>query len=310
MTRPLVHVVVPVHDGERFLAEALESVLAQDWPLEVTVVDDGSTDMSAEVAQRYPVRLIRQENRGVAAARNAGVAASTGAFVAFIDQDDVWLPGKVERQVEYLAAHPEAGSVHVWAEILLEPGTEPPPWLDAVYLAGAHYRPLPSGLMIRREVFEVVGPFDTSYERGSDTDWHLRALDAGFADGVIEEPLFRWRVHDRNASHGVEPARVDLLVALKRSAGRKRAAASVSVIIPAYNAERYLAEAIDSTLAQTAPPAEVVVVDDGSTDGTAAVAEQFASQGRAPPAGERRPGRGAKPGRRARGGGLPRVPRR
>ena len=158
----------------------------------------------------------------------------------------------------------------------LEPGTPVPSWLDEAYLDGAHYRPFPSSLMIRREVFDAVGPFDATLSMGNDTDWYTRALDAGFADGVVEEPTFQWRVHDRNESHGVETARSELLLLLKRSVDRKRAAATVSVVVPAYNAEPTLAEALASALGQTVPPHEVIVVDDGSTDGTAAVAESFA----------------------------------
>jgi len=277
MTRPLVSVVVPVYNGERFLAEALDSVLAQEYePLEVVVVDDGSTDASAEIVRRYPVRLIRQENAGVAAARNAGIAASSGAFLALLDQDDVWLPGKVGRQVDYLTAHEEAGFVHAWVDILLEPGTPVPPWLDAAYLEGAHFRPLPSELLIRREALETVGPFDETFVIGSDGDWLARALDAGVLGGVVEEGLVRWRVHDRNETHRGATTLTDLARALKRSAARKRAAATVSVIAPAFDAEPYLAEALESALAQTAPPHEVVVVDDGSTDRTAEVAARFA----------------------------------
>lgn len=111
MALPLVSAVVPVHNGERFLAAALDSVLFQDYePLEVIVVDDGSTDRSAEVASSRPVRLLRQENAGMAAARNAGIAHASGELVAFIDADDEWLPEAVARQAAVLAKEPSSAS--------------------------------------------------------------------------------------------------------------------------------------------------------------------------------------------------------
>ena len=100
MTGPLVSVIVPVHNGARFLAAALDSVAAQDYgSMEILVVDDGSSDNSAEIAASYRVRLLQQPNRGVAEARNAGVAESSGELLAFLDQDDLWLERKVSRQV-------------------------------------------------------------------------------------------------------------------------------------------------------------------------------------------------------------------
>jgi glycosyltransferase involved in cell wall biosynthesis len=110
ISQPLVSVVVPVRNGERFLGEALDSVLAQDYePVELIVVDDGSTDGSGDIAGARGAHVIRQEGGGLAAARNAGLAAAQGELVAFIDADDVWLPGKLVRQVEYLLDRPDVG---------------------------------------------------------------------------------------------------------------------------------------------------------------------------------------------------------
>src|SRR5829696_2931566 len=110
---PLVSVVVPCYNQARFLGEAIESVLAQSHPLfEVVVVDDGSTDDTSEVAARYPgVRLVRQENRGLSGARNAGLARSRGEYVVFLDADDRLLPGALEAGVERLGANPQCAFV-------------------------------------------------------------------------------------------------------------------------------------------------------------------------------------------------------
>src|SRR5689334_21473917 len=106
--RPNVSVVIPTYNRAAFLPAAIDSALSQSYPpCEILVVDDGSTDHTADVvaAYRARVRLIAQSNQGTAAGRNAGVAASSGAYVAFLDSDDLWLPHKLERQMERFAAH-------------------------------------------------------------------------------------------------------------------------------------------------------------------------------------------------------------
>ena len=108
---PLVSVIVPAYNAERFLGRALRSGLAQTYPhLELIVVDDGSADRTAEVIRSFTdarIRHLSQPNRGQGAARNLGIRASTGRYVTFLDADDVYLPQKVERQVEFLKTHPE-----------------------------------------------------------------------------------------------------------------------------------------------------------------------------------------------------------
>lgn len=109
---PLVSVVVPTFNGERFLADTLRSVLAQTHPaVEIITVDDGSSDASvARVAEVAPHALrLSQANAGVSAARNRGLAAARGRYVIFLDQDDIWHPLQLERQVAWLGQHPECG---------------------------------------------------------------------------------------------------------------------------------------------------------------------------------------------------------
>src|ERR1700694_2891614 len=108
-SNPLVSCIVPVYNGERYLRSALESIFAQDYrPLEVIVVDDGSSDKSAVIAQDFKqVRYMHQTNQGVATARNAGLAAARGEFIAFLDQDDLWMSDKLSIQIEHLLKNPE-----------------------------------------------------------------------------------------------------------------------------------------------------------------------------------------------------------
>lgn len=115
---PTVSVVIPCHNAAPFLAETLGSVAAQTQPVdEVVLVDDGSTDGSAEIAHAasqstgLPLRVIRQPNLGVSAARNAAIAATSGDLIALLDADDLWHPAKIEKQVEYMRRHPDVGTV-------------------------------------------------------------------------------------------------------------------------------------------------------------------------------------------------------
>ena len=123
---PLVSVIIPVHNGGRYLRAALESVFAQTYrPFEVIVVDDGSTDDSGVIAQSFhDVRYIHQANQGVAAARNNGIEAARGEFFAFLDQDDLWTPEKLKLQIAYLLSHPDLGYTLTQQQFFLEPGAD------------------------------------------------------------------------------------------------------------------------------------------------------------------------------------------
>ena len=106
----LISCIVPAYNGERYLGQTIDSILGQTYrPIEVIVVDDGSTDRTADVAAGYgaPVRLISQPNAGPAAARNTGIEAARGVFLAFLDSDDLWHEEKLERQMQRFAARPE-----------------------------------------------------------------------------------------------------------------------------------------------------------------------------------------------------------
>lgn len=224
MTRSLVTVVIPVHNGERFLAEAIESALGQTHrPVEVIVVDDGSTDGSAAVAESYPeVRLIRAENGGPGAARNLGVAAARGDAVANLDADDLMVPERIERQLEAAAAG--ADVVLSSEEHRLEDGAELPEWVTAPRAPISDGRPVyhPMTFLASRAALERIGPFaDMRY--GEDTDWALRAFEAGLNVVCLDEPLLVRRFHGGNATYDFEATRGALFSTLRARVERKRA---------------------------------------------------------------------------------------
>ncbi len=220
---PRISVVIPAYNGARLLPETIRSVLAQDHPdVELIVVDDESPDDTSAVVRRFPtVRLIRQANGGTGAARNTGVAAATGSFLAFLDQDDLWAPTKLSRQLAWLEERgPEAIGLcrQVYA---LEAGMEPPRWLHPK-LRSEHSCYTPSGWLMRRAVFERVGPFDASFDFGADFDWLFRARDLGIELTVVPELLLTKRIHAINLSHRVEECKRDLLRIVRESVRRKR----------------------------------------------------------------------------------------
>jgi glycosyltransferase involved in cell wall biosynthesis len=219
--KPLCSVIIPVRDGERFIGAAIESVLAQDWPVEILVVDDGSRDGSAAVAARHDgVLVLRQEAIGVAQARNAGVARATGEHVALLDADDLWLPGKLVAQIGMLEARPELGYVLARYRNFLEEGSARPAWLDARELD----EPQDGGvgnLVVRRAALERIGPFHP--DDWGNLDWLLRARDLGVASALVPEVLLRRRVHGGNLSHLNRPGGGGLaLWALRASIARRR----------------------------------------------------------------------------------------
>lgn len=288
---PLVSVIIPVYNGGRYLRAALESVFAQTYrAFEVIVIDDGSTDDSAAIAQSFPdVRYIHQSNQGVAAARNNGIEAARGEFFAFIDQDDLWSPEKLRLQVGYLLSHPEIGYTLTQQQFFLGEGETLPPWFRKELFDSVHTGWVLGTLLVRRTIFEQVGNFATGYSAANDSDWFFRAKAAAIPMAVVPELLLRKRIHDANDSGRAKEILSELLKVVKTSLDQKRnhglhgrdpdPIRLISVVIPVYNYERYLAEAIESVLNQTYRNVEVIVVDDGSTDRSAEVAKSFAGRG-------------------------------
>jgi glycosyltransferase involved in cell wall biosynthesis len=227
VSAPLVSVVVPVYNGERFLGEALESIFWQTYrDFEVIAIDDGSTDGTAEILRACPaVRYLYQQNRGLSAARNAGIAAARGELIALMDDDDVWAPDKLERQVGALRDHPDLGYATGLTREFVQPGTVLPDWIDPEKVGRLSPSPVPSTWLVRRESFERVGDFDTQFRLAEDVDWLARAKDMGIYPLLVPELLVLRRLHGANWSFNLEQGRRDLFRALRGSVARQRAAA-------------------------------------------------------------------------------------
>jgi len=207
---PTVSIVIPVYNGRRYLAEAIDSVLAQTYPhVEVVVVNDGSTDNSAEIIASYGNRIVvvEQENQGVGAARNAGMQRATGQFIALLDQDDWWRPEKLEKQVAQMIADDRLVLLHTGAAHYddatagyrepLDPEATPErltgPCYDRLLLDNQIYN---SSVMVRASALAQVGLCDPEIRGNTvqDYDLWLRLARAGHF-GFLDEELIVFRVH-------------------------------------------------------------------------------------------------------------------
>ena len=219
----IVSVIIPVYNGGRYLAEAIKSVLDQNYrPIEIIVVDDGSTDGSADVARSFSesVHYFYQPNQGVAVARNTGIKSSSGDLIAFLDADDLWAQSKLSVQVDFLLMHPDIGYILGRQQNFLESGIDKPFWLRREHLLNDHVGFLPT-LMIRRRIFDRVGLFNPDYIISSDVEWFSRVKDACIPMMVVPEIVLYRRIHDTNLSYQLKPGDPTLLRALRASVHRK-----------------------------------------------------------------------------------------
>lgn len=223
-----VSVIIPTYNYARFVGQAIENALGQTLPpTEVIVVDDGSTDDTAIVLASFGdrIRVVWQQNRGVAAARNAGAALATGGLLAFLDADDLWLPRKLERQVARFQAAPDLGLVHCGMEEIDADGVALGQRLDGLegristemllfrrgtVLGGG------SGAVVARLVFEAIGGFDEQLSTSADWDLYYR-IAAVSEVGFVPEILLRYRIHGANMHANFHAMEHDMLLAFKKA---------------------------------------------------------------------------------------------
>jgi glycosyltransferase involved in cell wall biosynthesis len=211
MSQPQVSVIIPSYNCARYLPEAIDSVFAQTYQdFEIIVVDDGSTDNTPEVLQRYGDQLqaVHQRNQGVALARNQGIRLASGKWIAFLDADDVFLPHKLEAQLKLAATDSDLGIIHSgWNRVDAEgkflmrvelwhqvPELTLESWL--------RWKPiLPSAMLFRRDWLEQAGGFDPRFPPAEDTELVLRLALLGCQAKWLPQVTVNYRQHDSSAMH-------------------------------------------------------------------------------------------------------------
>lgn len=194
---PAVSVIISTYNRGWAIADAIDSVLAQTHAdFELIVVDDGSTDHTGDILARYGSKaiVIRQDNRGVSAARNAGIDAASGKLIALLDSDDLWLPQKLASQVAFFSTRPEA-LICQTEETWIRNGVRVNPKKRHLKPSGMIFRPSldlclvsPSAVMMRRRLFDLVGRFDESLPACEDYDLWLR-VSSQYPVYLIDKPL-------------------------------------------------------------------------------------------------------------------------
>lgn len=209
--------IIPAYNAAAYLEEAVESAVRQAYaPVEIVVVDDGSTDATPEILHSYrtagKIIHIRQDNKGLAAARNAGIRASSGEYVAFLDADDLFLPEKIALQAAYLDAHPACDVSYCGLWHFYEDDPDRLLQLDYEYPSGDAVFPAllrknfvnPLSVVMRRTAFERFGMFDETFRRSEDWELWVRLAHQGARFDYLPERLAKYRMRRGSMSYGSE----------------------------------------------------------------------------------------------------------
>jgi glycosyltransferase involved in cell wall biosynthesis len=223
----MISVVIPVFNAERYIAQAIDSVLGQTLAAdEIVVVDDGSTDATAEIVRRYQhrVKYRVQQNQGPGAARNLGIRETTGDLLAFLDADDLWLPEKLRLQKAALDADAALELVFCHMSQFRENAPE-----EAFAIGGQQVQPSPliSCMLARRTSFDKIGPLRMDL-KAEFVDWYLRAGEASLKMRTLDDLLVKRRLHSANFTLANADLRREYVHLLKASLDRRRAKAGSS----------------------------------------------------------------------------------
>lgn len=219
---PLVSVIVPVHNGEKFIEEAVDNILSQNYPaLEIIIVNDGSTDHSGEIIKNLEIdiRYFDRHNAGPSVARNTGIKDASGKYVAFLDVDDLWPENNLHLLVQEMENNPQTEVVRGFAQLFRtrEDG-------EKEYLGNPKesYRYYIGAALYRRSVFTKAGLFDPSLVFGEDTDWYNRSVEKNISTKWLEEITLFVRRHGENMTEGKTMAELNRFKTIKKAIDRKR----------------------------------------------------------------------------------------
>lgn len=223
-THQSISVIIPVYNCDRYLAEAIQSILEQTYPVhEIIVVDDGSTDESVAIACQFSqVKLLTQSNQGEASARNLGVNYATGDFIAFLDADDRWLPHKLAQQIQVFSADASIDIIFTHMQQFISPELEQSIQSKLYCPAEPMAGKLATTTVIRRSSLQQIGKFNSQLKIGTFIDWLARAQEANLGMVTLPETLAERRIHTTNMGIQLRDFRQDYIKLVKASLDRRR----------------------------------------------------------------------------------------
>lgn len=218
--------MILAYNGERYLAEAIESALAQTVPCaEVVVIDNGSSDGSVEIARSYgsdtTVRALGS-NRGIGFARNEGLALAKGEYIAFLDHDDIWEPQKNELQLAALAAPDAPDFVFGHVRQFFSPDLDPAVAARLKQPSGTQPGLYLGAMLAPRRTWDRVGPWEQAWEVADGLAWLARARGLGLREAMLPDLVANRRIHGGNQSFQNHDARAEWARVLKASLDRRR----------------------------------------------------------------------------------------
>ena len=240
MNSALISVIIPVYNCERYLAEAIESALAQAYrSIEIVVVDDGSADASTNVARRFgsAVRYDLQAHAGPGAARNRGVELAHGDYIAFLDADDLWMEKKLGLQMSAFDSDALPDAVFGHVEQFISPDL--PQELAEKLECPKELMPgrFPGTMLIRKETFRRIGSFSTGFRIGEFIEWYMRATELCLKDVMLSQMVLRRRIHATNSGIIHRDGRSEYVRILKASLDRRRRIANQGGVGPGSRGE-------------------------------------------------------------------------
>lgn len=224
MNTPLISVIIPIYNGSKYIEETLQSIAEQTYPaIEVVIIDDGSTDNTAEIVKKHDVTYVYQENKGVSAALNLGVEVAKGDYIASIDADDLWDKNKSTKQMELFQADADLDIAFCHLEQFICPKVDPTEMKlyipeNVKVLEG--YSSIT--MLAKSSVFQRVGLFNTAFSFGDFVEWYSRAKDAGIKSIMHPDIMAYRRIHKSNVGHNTTDARQDYMEIVKARLKRLR----------------------------------------------------------------------------------------
>lgn len=235
---PKVSVITPLYNGEKYIEKAIDSILSQTYKnLESIVIDDGSTDNSGGLVKDKfgdKIRYSYQENKGAATAVNKGISLIQGDYIAFCDQDDLWLPEKLEKQVKFLEANQNVGLVYSDAFLAEDGRLTRKTWLQSrkvkpcsggkeqclTFLFSKNFIPAPLTVLMKRSVIDRAGLLNENFSATYDYEYWFRILEAGIQIAFLDECLAVWNSHAGQGSRRIRKMKLDQLKILREFLAR------------------------------------------------------------------------------------------